>query len=77
MGLFNPPRYSRKNQRKRGRFTVAPFVPATPGRTTFRQTALNLIKNAKGKMSFKTARQAAGWLDNFLDHAINQIEFTT
>lgn len=42
-----------------------------------RQTALNLIKSAKGKMSFKTARKAAGWSDDFLDHAINQIEFTT
>ena len=42
-----------------------------------RQTALNLIKTAKGKMSFKTARKAAGWSDNFLRHAINQIEFTT
>ena len=42
-----------------------------------RQTALNLIKGAKGKMSFKTARKAAGWSDDFLDHAINQIEFTT
>lgn len=42
-----------------------------------RQTALNLIKTAKGKMSFKTARKAAGWSDDFLDHAINQIEFTT
>ncbi len=42
-----------------------------------RQTALNLFKGAKGKMSFKTARKAAGWSDDFLDHAINQIEFTT
>ncbi len=42
-----------------------------------RQTALNLIKSAKGKMSFKTARKAAGWSDEFLIHAINQIEFTT
>ena len=42
-----------------------------------RQTALNLIKSAKGKMSFKTARKAAGWSDDFLDHAINRIEFTT
>ena len=42
-----------------------------------RQTALNLIKGAKGTMSFKTARKAAGWSDDFLSHAINQIEFTT
>ena len=42
-----------------------------------RQSALNLIKNAKGKMSLKSARNAAGWSDDFLDHAINQIEFTT
>ena len=38
---------------------------------------LNLIKGAKGTMSFKTARKAAGWSDDFLNHAINQIEFTT
>lgn len=42
-----------------------------------RHTALNLIKNAKGKMSFKTARKAAGWSDEFLDHAIMQKKFTT
>ncbi len=42
-----------------------------------RQTALNLIKSAKGKMSFKIARKAAGWSDEFLIHAISQIEFTT
>jgi len=42
-----------------------------------RQTALNLIKGAKGKMSCKTARKAAGWSNDFLDHAINQIEITT
>ncbi len=42
-----------------------------------RHTALNLFKNAKGKMSFKTARKAAGWSDEFLDHAIKKKEFTT
>ena len=41
-----------------------------------RQTALNLITNAKGTMSFETAPKAAGGSDDFLDHAIKQIEFT-
>ncbi len=36
------------------------------------QTARNLIKGAKGTMSFKTARKAAGWSDDFLSHPINQ-----
>lgn len=35
-----------------------------------RQASLNLIKAAKGKMSFKTARKAAGWSNDFLHHAI-------
>ena len=42
-----------------------------------RQTALNLINGAKRKMSFKTARKAAGWSNDFLNHPINQIEFIT
>jgi len=35
-----------------------------------RQTGLNLIKAAKGTMSFKTARKTAGWSEDFLHHAI-------
>ena len=42
-----------------------------------RHAGLNLIKAAKGKMSFKTARKAARWSDGFLFHAITEKEFTT